>query len=209
GPWAGCVRCQVLTARGAEGKGRSRQSVPLHPEHSAYVNRSSHTVGLKILEDRPVSLSALRTSAYNSNTGQTARPIHAAPRTFDGRALDGSGPRWGSRDSAPDPVGRSTHRRRVYRVLLVFSKHPAGQHPDARHSHLLWRVRALQGLAQPNTAWMRPGGATLHDEYLYQLLELHADHSGYLHCPPGRVRQHGNEATGNHDCHGSKRWQWR
>src|SRR5439155_18826227 len=180
GPWAGCVRRQVRTARGAEGKVRSRQSVPLHPEHSAYVNRSSRTVGLKILEDRPVSLSALRTSAYNSNTGQTARPNHAAPRPLDGRALDGSGPRCGSRDSALDPFGRSTRSRRVYRVLLVFSKHPAGQHPNARHGHLLWRVHALQGLAQPNTARMRPGCATLHDEYLLQLLELYTDHVGHL-----------------------------
>src|SRR5207237_5349017 len=75
GPCAGGVRRQVRTARGAEGKVRSRQSVPLHPEHSAYVNRSSRTVGLKILEDGPVSLSALRTSAYNSKTGQTAGRI--------------------------------------------------------------------------------------------------------------------------------------
>src|SRR5439155_1616733 len=75
GPCAGGVRRQVRTARGAEGKVRSRQSVPLHPEHSAYVNRSSRTVGLKILEDRPVSLSALRTFAYNSDTGQTAGRI--------------------------------------------------------------------------------------------------------------------------------------
>src|SRR5207247_10774971 len=75
GPCAGGVRRQVRTARGAEGKVRSRQSVPLHPEHSAYVNRSSRTVGLKILEDGPVSLSALRTSAYNSKTGHTAGRI--------------------------------------------------------------------------------------------------------------------------------------
>lgn len=39
------------------------------------MNRSSRTVGLKILEDRPVSLSALRTFAYNSDTGQTAGRI--------------------------------------------------------------------------------------------------------------------------------------
>src|SRR5439155_26675776 len=135
-----------------------------------------------------------------------SRPNHAAPRPFDGRALGRSGPRCGSRDSALNPTGRSTHSRRVYRVLLVFSKHHGSEQSDARHGHLLWRVSALQGLAQPNTAWMRPGGATLRDEYLHQHMELYTDHSGHLQCPARSVRQHWNEANGNSDSHRPKRW---